>query len=408
MKKILIICNILYLLVCSAHAQIQTIGLEEDEIRIGIVDSIYSDILKENRQIWVSIPRSADDSQKKFPVMYVLDGSAHFYSTVGMLHQLSVANGNTILPEMIIVAIPNVNRTRDLTPSEVSYFPNSGGAENFSSFMEKELIPYIDEKYPTTPYRTLIGHSWGGLFVLNTLIHHSKSFDNYVTIDPSIRWDNLNFFKETSQILRNERFDKKSLYLAVANRLPKGLDLRSVVNDTLKSSEHMRTILQLSNMCSKASGLNFNWNFYENDNHNGVPFIATYDALRFLFDWYNFDEEILFREGQNMSVKELIDLVTRHFENISNHFGYFFLPPEVLIDRYGDIMMSERWYDKAFALYDINIINYPKSSVAYDAMGDFYRIQGENKKAVPFYEKSLEIAEIENVRRKLTDILQSN
>ena len=408
MKKILIISNLLYLLVCSTYAQIQTIGLEENEIRIGIVDSIYSDILKEKRQIWVSIPRGAEDSQKKFPVMYVLDGSAHFYSTVGMLHQLSVANGNTILPEMIVVAIPNVNRTRDLTPSEVSYFPNSGGAENFSIFMEKELIPYINKKYPTTPYRTLIGHSWGGLFVLNTLIHHSKSFDNYVTIDPSIRWDNLNFFKETSQILRNEKFDKKSLYLAVANRLPKGLDLGSVAYDTLKSSEHMRTILQFSKVCNEASGLNFNWNFYAKDNHNGVPFIGMYDALRFLFKWYNFDEEILFWEGQNMSVKELIDLITLHFKNISNHFGYAFLPPEVLINRYGDIVMYEKWYDKAFALYDMNINNYPKSFLVYDAMGDFYRIQGKNKKAIIFYEKSLEITEMENVRRKLNDILQSN
>lgn len=384
-----------------------TIGLEKNRIRIGIVDSIYSDILKEKRPIWISIPESAENSQKKFPVIYLLDGTAHFYSTVGMVHQLSVANGNTILPEMIVIAIPNTNRIRDLTPSEVSYFPSSGGAENFSDFLEKELVPYVDTKYPTTTYRTLIGHSWGGLFSLNTLINHSSVFDNYVAIDPSIRWDDLNFFKEASERLKNERFDKKSLYLAVANRLPKDLDLNTVLKDTLKSSEHMRTILQFNEICGKASGLNFDWGFYANDNHNGVPFIAAYDAVRSLFDWYNFDEEFLFQEGLNMSVPELMSVITKHFENISDHFNYTFLPPEASINRYGDILMSVQQYEKAFALYDLNIKNYPNSFQAFDALGDFYRARTKKEMAIEFYQKSLILQETEIVRRKLNSLLES-
>ncbi len=407
MKKILIISNVLFLFVCSIYAQTPTIGVQTNEIRIGIVDSIYSDILKETRPIWISIPESAENSQKRFPVIYVLDGNAHFYSTVGMVHQLSVANGNTIIPEMIVVAIPNTNRTRDLTPSEVSYLPGSGGAENFSGFIEKELIPYMDSNYRTTPYRTLIGHSWGGLFTLNALIHHTTVFDNYVAIDPSIRWDNFSFFKEASQVLRNKKFDKKSLYLAVANRLPKGLNLNTVLKDTLKSSEHMRTILQFNEICKQASELNFDWGFYVNDNHNGVPFIAAYDAVRSLFDWYNFNEEFLFEEGLNMSVQELMDVITKHFENISDHFNYTFLPPETSINRYGDIMMSVQQHEKAFALYDLNIQNYPNSFRVFDAMGDFYRAQSNKEKSIEFYQKSLSLQETDFIRRKLNNLLES-
>jgi predicted alpha/beta superfamily hydrolase len=83
--------------------------------------------------------------------MYVLDGSGHFYSTVGMIHQLSKVNGNTISPEMIVVGITNTHRTRDLTPSQPqagddAMLPeamraHSGGGEKFISFIEKELIP---------------------------------------------------------------------------------------------------------------------------------------------------------------------------------------------------------------------------------------------------------------------------
>ncbi|MFT6873024.1 MAG: putative alpha/beta superfamily hydrolase [Roseivirga sp.] len=398
-RKFLLISNILFLLQSGTFAQ--TLKVEENQIIIGNVDSLYSETLGEGRSIWVYVPRSAEDPGKKFPVLYLLDGDVHFYSVTGMLQQLSVANGNTISPEMIVVAIPNTNRIRDLTPSTVGYSPSSGGAENFTTFIEKELIPFIDKKYPTTPYRTILGHSWGGLFVVNTLIHHAELFDNYIAIDPTIRWNNLSFFKEVNLLLENKEFDCKSLYLAMANRLPKGLNLTTVLADTLKSSEHMRTILQFSNTCSVASGLNFESTFYENDNHNGVPFIASYDAIRFLFQWYNFNEEILFDEASNMNTQELVDMLTKHYKNISDHFGYAYLPPERIINRFGEIEMNEKEYDKAFALYSLNINNYPRSFMVYDAMGDYYRAQNERNKTIEYYKRSLEIKETVRTRQKL-------
>lgn len=157
MRKFLLINSVLFLLQLGILAQ--TLKVEEDQIIIGNVDSLYSETLVQGRPIWVYFPRSAEDPGRKFPVLYLLDGNVHFYSATGMLQQLSVANGNTISPEMVVVAIPNTNRIRDLTPSTVGYSPSSGGAENFTTFIEKELIPFIDKKYPTTPYRTILGHS---------------------------------------------------------------------------------------------------------------------------------------------------------------------------------------------------------------------------------------------------------
>jgi predicted alpha/beta superfamily hydrolase len=406
LEKSLTIIAILLLLQFNASAQ--TLKVEENQIIIGATDSYYSEILGEDRPIWIYVPRSAEDPHKRFPVLYLLDGDAHFYSITGMIRQLSVANGNSISPEMIVVAIPNTNRTRDLTPSAVKQFPNSGGAEKFTAFIEKELIPFVDKKYPASPYRTLIGHSWGGLFVINTLIHHPQLFDNYVTIDPSIRWENQSFVKEASSILKSKNFDGKSLYLGIANRIPKGLDLKTVVNDSSKSSEHMRTMLQFAKVCEVATGLNFNWQFYQNDNHNSVPLNAEYDAIRFLFEWYSFNEEILFQEDLNMSAQELVHTITAHYKTISQHFGYAVLPPERLVNRLGDIVMYEKQYDKAFAMYSLNINNYPESFRVYDAMGDYYRGQNKNKKSIAFFERSLGIQETERTRRKLNDLKESN
>jgi len=98
----------------SSHAQI------DNKIVIGKVDSVYSTILKEPRKVWVYTPNMKAGMQnpsQRYPVVYLLDGDGHFESVVGMIQQLSQVNGNTIVPEMIIVGIPNTDRTRDLSLS---------------------------------------------------------------------------------------------------------------------------------------------------------------------------------------------------------------------------------------------------------------------------------------------------
>jgi predicted alpha/beta superfamily hydrolase len=98
----------------------------DNKIIIGKVDSVYSTTLKEQRKVWVYTPTMKTGEQipgQRYPVVYLLDGDGHFESVVGMIQQLSQVNGNTIVPEMIIVGIPNTNRTRDLTPTHITSDP---------------------------------------------------------------------------------------------------------------------------------------------------------------------------------------------------------------------------------------------------------------------------------------------
>ncbi len=185
----------------------------DNKIVIGKVDSVYSTILKEQRKIWVYVPNMNTGMQttsQRFPVLYLLDGDAHFNSVVGMIQQLSQVNGNTIFPEMIVVAIPNTDRTRDLTPTHIESDPpmmdsgfskTTGGGENFAAFLQKELIPHVDSSYLTQPFRVLVGHSFGGLAVMNILTNHPKLFNAYIAIDPSMWYDKERFLKTTQQKL---------------------------------------------------------------------------------------------------------------------------------------------------------------------------------------------------------------
>ena len=60
-------------------------------VTIGTRDSIWSATLKEVRPYWVYTPPSYSDTvyqPRAYPVLYLLDGNAHFHSVTGLLQIL--------------------------------------------------------------------------------------------------------------------------------------------------------------------------------------------------------------------------------------------------------------------------------------------------------------------------------
>src|SRR5882672_2859014 len=118
-------------------------------ISIGKTDSMWSSTLKEKRKFLVYTPPSYTNDgpflSQKYPVLYLLDGDAHFHSVTGLIQFLGTGiNGNYLVPEMIVIAIPNTDRTRDLTPTnaskgfdgkEVPFLKTSGGNAGFFKFL---------------------------------------------------------------------------------------------------------------------------------------------------------------------------------------------------------------------------------------------------------------------------------
>jgi len=383
-------------------------------ITIGKIDSIDSKILKEQRKIWVHVPDSNAEGiafgKEKYPVVYLLDGDAHFYSVTGMIRQLSAMNGNTLCPKMIVVGIPNTNRTRDLTPTKGTPHPYidetmievSGGGEKFIKFMKKELIPYIESNYPTQPYRMLIGHSFGGITAINALVNHTDLFNSYVSIDPSMWWSDQQLLKEIKAAPNNKKYENVSLFLSIANTLGKDYDFITAQSDTTSMTEHFRTILDLgTHLYSNPSGLNFRYKYYDDDNHGSVPLISEYDALRFIFKDYALKigmEDFLDTESN------VYNRVNDHYKNLSKSFGYTIKPDEQLINQVSYQLMQMEQMDRAGQFFKMNVANYPNSPNVYDSLGDFYVETGNKEKAILNFKKALEIQETPYTRDKLTEL----
>ena len=340
-----------------------------------------------------------------------MDGDAHFYSVMGMIQQLSEVNGNTVCPEMIVVGIPNTDRSRDLTPTHVepggayNFAGSSGGGEKFTSFIEKELIPHIDSLYPTTPYRMLIGHSLGGLMVVNTLINHTDLFNDYLAIDPSLWWDNQKLLKQAKDVLHQKKFTNKTLFLAVANTMADGMDTMQVVHDTTGNTIHIRSILEFAKAlkANSGNGLRWSYKYYNDDSHGSVPLIGEYDALRFMFDFYQMPSlNKLF--DSTFSATASVSMLQEHYKKVSKEMGYAILPPEDLINGLGYNFMQSGMMDKSYAFFKLNIDDYPQSFNVYDSMGDFYAGKKDKQKAMEYYSKALSIKPWPDTKKKLDDL----
>lgn len=392
------------------------IAQQNNSITIGKTEIIDSNILGEKREIWIYVPQSYQYSRGNYPVVYLLDGNVHFSSVVGMIEYLSGGGSGSRIPEMIVIGIVNTDRTRDLTPTHVDealpYLSKgeaktSGGGNAFFNFMEKELMPYIEKNYPTAPYRMLIGHSLGGLMAIDGAINHTTLFNSYVAIDPSLWWDNSKLLNQMKNSLSSKKLNNISLYLAAANTIENGLTIANVRKDTSISNQHIRSILDANDLFNQYKNTNFKYGFkyYSDDNHGSVPFIAEYDAFRFIFDFYNLplsDEE---RFNWTMAT---INKVEKHFAEISKGLGYYIPLPENMVNANGYRLLGQKKYVESEYLFALNIKNFPNSANVYDSMGDYNLAKGETEKAIANFKKALSIdSNFSETKSKLEALLKN-
>jgi predicted alpha/beta superfamily hydrolase len=406
MKKYIFIIFIITTLISCQQKNIQQQNIQQQNITTHDntfenekIDSIYTNILGEERPILIHLPNDIDTS-KKYPVLYILDGDSNYDGAITLMNHLSRFDQ---IPKMIIVAIPNTNRMLDLTPSRMKLSRDgnaiaegvNGGGEEFTSFLEKELIPYIEKKYPATTHKTLIGHSLGGLLVINTLIHHPEIFNNYIAIDPSLWWNDKKLLKEARLVLEQEKFNNKSLFVAVANTMRDGMDISSVERDTTDATTHIRSVLNFTKIAAKntQSKLQFDWKYYEKENHESVPLIAEYDGLKFVFSWYDFNINDEFRKPI-ATPEYLINFIEEHYRETSKHFGYKVLPEEGFLNQLGYRFLSTvpDLRAKSYAFFNLNIKNYPESANVYDSMADYYERQNDFVSALENVTKAYEIS----------------
>ncbi len=359
---------------------------DTDDIIIGKKFTIHSDILNEDRVIWISTPTGYESSPDLYPVMYLLDGNGHFHHTTGLIEFMA---SNEIIPNMVVVGITNTNRTRDMTPPlsnpDSTASPGAGGVDNFIAFIKDELIPYIDSNYRTAPYKIMVGHSLGGLTAVHALINYPDLFNAFIAISPSLWYDNQSFLEPAEKFLDERDTLNMSFFMTMGDE--GGNMLGGAMKLAALFEEH------------PIPGFDHKFVPMPTENHGTIPHRSTYQGLEFIYSDYqpplpgSYNEFIAVIS--TIGPEGLLSNVHSHYSKLSKKYGYT-VSDEATVNRLGYVFLQENMADAALNAFLQNTANYPKSANAFDSLGDCYRAIGDTTNAKKSYKKAIALANASN------------
>jgi predicted alpha/beta superfamily hydrolase len=193
-----------------------------DEVeRDGNLVRINSAILNEDREMIIHLPAGYDSlAEETYPVIYVLDGGVF---DVRMAESVSVISAAGFGPQAIVVGVPNMGdekRKRDYTPPYLRQDVDDvnspmGAADNFLNFLEKELLPFIENQYRTNGHRVLTGHSRGGLLVMYSLEKSPLLFDARFSFSAPYWREDALMVRHIQEFFDQQDSVKTMLYMSV-------------------------------------------------------------------------------------------------------------------------------------------------------------------------------------------------
>lgn len=340
---------------------------------------IHSKILGEDRKIFIYNPDNVGGNVlPAYPVLYLLEEN-DMPMVAGMVKYLSSYNEQ--LPAMLVVGIDGAGqRIRDLTPTHSlydnmgkldsdpqSWLQPSGGGDKFLRFVREEVMPFVEKRYRTAPFKILAGHSVGGLAAIHALATQPDLFDAYLAVSPSLWWDKGAYLDQTLERLPASPSGKEFLFVADS---PEAGPFPIYMKRFLKVLE-----------AGRARGFPWAHAYYPNETHGSIAAKAYYDGLRFLYPQWSVED-----------AEPTAESIRLHYGKMSHRLGYDVQPPFGLVSGWGNSLLRRGKFDDAIAVYRINAGNFPTSAAAHAELGDAYLRKGDRMRAMASYTRAIELA----------------
>lgn len=264
-------------------------------------------------RLFVSIPTRRPVPAEGHSVLYLIDGNLHFGIAVDTA-RIQACWPDVIDPVVVGIGYPtdSVSQALDLrmidltTPiSEerlqqgfIAKMPRPsegwGGMDNYFRVIEEEVKPRVEAMVAINRQdQVLMGHSLGGLTTLHALFRHTASFQQFVSISPSI-WFNdravLAHEAAFSERVRAGQVKARALItvggLESTFRFVPGLPASE--QDFRDMTEECRMVPNTTELGARlaalgAPGLHVETVVHDGDDHNMVPPAGIARGVRFAF-----------------------------------------------------------------------------------------------------------------------------
>lgn len=360
------------ILICISISLISGLSsfAQTEQICIGEMVNLHSKILDEDRILLVSLPDNYELSNRSYPVLYLLDGNTHFKHANAAADFLSDYG---FAPELIVVAITNIDRNRDFTPIISDNNRTGGGALKFHNFITDEVFPYIEDNYRSADYRILMGHSLGGVFIGYSLLEHPAVFDSYIAVSPYLQYANNYIVNESQSKLRKEYDKPISLYMTIGNE-----------------PDYFQSLDKFSDLIQNKSGKSIDFLYVEmkDDNHSTTPYLSLFNGLRFTFSDWGLPQS-LYDSG--------LAAMDNHFAKLSKKYNYEITVSENTINAMGYNFLTNNEIDKAISIFTENTKRFPNSANVYDSLGEAYENNQQLEQALINYQKACDLGKEQNL-----------
>jgi len=349
------------------------------ELVVGERIIVHSKILGEDRTILVALPEGYDETERRYPVLYVLDGEFFFHQARAAVQFLSECTyiRTHLVPQMITVAVVNVDRNRDFTPTFAPVqgdlrYPTSGGSSPFLAFLQAELRPLIDSRFRTQPFNVLSGWSFGGLFAVQTYLDAPETFSAYLAISPSVWWDHDLIVERARATVTSGRLGAPPLVVTLGALEGGDMD-RSVRRGLIPLLEENRS-----------AGAAFRALEIHGRGHEYSPYEAYFEGLLSLFDDWRLPQE---------RVTNGLESVQGFYEELSTRVGYAVDVPEAAYQALIASALSAGDRNRAMELARLMVDRYPQSSRAHRTLGVTFLQTGDTLAAAERFKRAIKVEE---------------
>lgn len=337
------------------------------DIVIGRKVSLQSSILANEIELSIHVPESHDATDARYPVLFTFQ--THFEQVAGAVKNLY---DYSLTPEMIVVRIDNYEFGY-LTPTPVEGDPNTGQADRFLDFFDKELFPFVDSSYPTHPYRIVFSNSWGAMFVAYAVLNRPSVFNAGLASVPWITYDDEEhfFLKNAKRFMEGKTYNN-FLYMAMDDELEYVPDLPLFV-DLLRDNP--------------APGLDWEYYHWPEEDHTSTPYRSVYSGLRALYaGWSDIPEEVSSGGVEEIKKYELL---------LNGKFGYDIGVSGAALRLAGQSLQKQSQNEKAIAVYEYAVEKDPEDAFVYVTLGRALEEDGQLERALRVYETAYRVAETE-------------
>tara|TARA_R110001632_G_scaffold65_15_gene307 strand:+ start:3967 stop:5130 length:1164 start_codon:yes stop_codon:yes gene_type:complete len=366
---ILILASTLFFNSCKTkkHASkkndsLTIVNTEQNEpaVTLGEISSFQSKVLNKTIPLSIHLPANYDSSKKTYPVLYMLD--SQYRARFAMLASTLDYMGEAQIPEMILIGVDLPEGNRILLPTRENQ--DTKIPDSYINFFETELMPHVDNKYRTAPFKVLYGASNGGFFSIYALLNNPLLFNSYFASSPS-----LGAIPEVIQ----QKIKSGPLKTLAENR-----SLHIIYSD---DEGLTNSVSEFSRVLANHKPESFTYKVNELVHQGHVP---AMDFTQFLLELYPD-----FSPYENL---DTLDKVTQHFNMLSKRYEYEILPPISIIWRLGvNMLMTKKDLVAGEKIFQYSLQVYPEDKRSYAGMGVVRRDQGQLKSAKVLFEKALTI-----------------